>query len=152
MVFNTGVSCGALRLGATRNDLCPVHALLRFIVIRPFRRGPLFMFADRTYFTRVDITTLLHRILPQSLNFTTHSFREGGASALAAVGTPPYVIHIMGRWRSDAYIRHVTFSDDFIINAHRIMAHPDTNRDSGLSIQVCISIQFQFHFPDITAV
>ena len=128
--FRLGVT---LRLGATRNDLCPVHALLRYIVIRSLRCGPLFMFADNTFLTRADITTLLHRSLPQSINFNTHSFRKGGASALAAVGTPPYVIQIMGRWRSDAYTRYVTFSDEFIINANRLMACTDVDRESGLS-------------------
>ena len=128
--FRLGVT---LRLGATNNDLCPVHALLRYIVVRSFRCGPLFMFADNAYLTRAHITTLLQRSLPQSLNFNTHSFRKGGASALAAVGTPPYVIQLMGRWRSDAYTRYVTFSDEFILNANCRMARTDIDRESGLS-------------------
>ena len=128
--FRLGVT---IRLGATNNFLCPVHAMLRYIMIRGVRWGPLFMFGDYNFLTRAHITTLLRHSLPRTPNVNTHSFRRGGASALAAVGTPTYVIQIMGRWRSDAYIRYVTFSDEFILNANRIMAHPDSSRDSGLS-------------------
>lgn len=33
----------------------------------------------------------------------THSFRQGGATALLAAGAPTWVIKVMGRWKSDAW-------------------------------------------------
>ena len=98
------------------------------IVIRSFRRGPLFMLAAaRTYLTRADITTLLHHSLPQSVIFNTHSFLHWLQSVL------PTVFQVMGRWRSDTYTRYVTFSDEFIIHANCLMACTDVDRESGLS-------------------
>jgi hypothetical protein len=33
----------------------------------------------------------------------THSFRQGGATALLAAGAPEWIIKTMGRWRSDSW-------------------------------------------------
>ena len=55
-------------------------------------------------------------------NINTHSFRAGGATNLANLGVPDYVIQIMGRWRSDAYKRYLHFSDSYIRQLHVRMA------------------------------
>ena len=67
---------------------------------------------------------LLGRALPDVPNVNTHSFRRGGATALAATGTPAHIIQIMGRWQSNAFIRYIEIPDEFIANAHRSMVKP----------------------------
>jgi hypothetical protein len=124
--FRVGVT---LRIGVTHNALCPVHALLRFLVRRGGRLGPLFLFADGRFLIRAHITDLLHRSLPFSRGFNTHSFRRGGASALAAAGQSPYVIQTLGRWKSDAYVTYVQLSDEFLVHTTRIMAHATAPAD-----------------------
>ena len=117
--FRQGVT---IRIAATGNDLCPLRALLMFLVRRGNRPGPLFLFHDNRYLLRAHIATLLQQHNSPPLHFNTHSLRQGGATALAAAGTPQYVIQILGRWRSDAFKRYLEFSDEFITNANRAMA------------------------------
>ena len=45
--------------------------------------------------------------------YTTHSFRVGGASQLAAGGTPEYIIMKMGRWKSLAFLDYIRESSSF---------------------------------------
>jgi hypothetical protein len=42
--------------------------------------------------------------------FAMHSFRIGGASALASAGIPNYTIQNMGRWKSLAFLRYIRLS------------------------------------------
>ena len=43
-------------------------------------------------------------------HFHTHSFRIGGASALAARGVPDHVIQSVGRWKSLAFLAYIRLS------------------------------------------
>ena len=43
-------------------------------------------------------------------HFHTHSFRIGGASALAARGVPDHVIQCVGRWKSLAFLAYIRLS------------------------------------------
>ena len=116
--FRSGVT---VRVCATGTDLCPFGALARFIVLRGQRGGPLFAFEDGSFLTRSHVASVLQRFVPlHSVN--THSLRQGGATMLAQLGVPPYVIQSLGRWASDAYRRYIDFSDDFLAQVQGGMA------------------------------
>ena len=103
-----------VRLGTTNYPLCPVSALIRYLAIRGNRPGSLFLFENGRYLTRQHVSSVLRRSLGASVNVNTHSLRIGGASALAAVNTPDYVIQLLGRWRSDAFREYIALPDAFI--------------------------------------
>ena len=111
-----------VKLGSTGKAICPVYALQKYIKLRGYFQGPLFVFSSGAFLTRADIVKLLKDCLPASVNINTHSFRIGGASAAASAGLPETTIKILGRWSSDAYKRYVHFSDDNVINWSRMIA------------------------------
>ena len=112
-----------IRLTATNHHLCPVTAMVRFLAVRGQQQGPLFRFENGRFLTRSHVTAILKVCFPGVVTISTHSFRRGGASALAASGVPQYVIQIMGRWRSDAFLRYVELPDTFFSNTFVNMAH-----------------------------
>ena len=83
--------------------------------------GPLYLFQNSAFLTRNRVVDLLRRALPDVPNINTHSFRRGGATALASAGIPAHIIQIMGRWQSNAFIKYIEIPDDFIAEAHRSM-------------------------------
>lgn len=92
--------------------LCPVMLLERLLREEPgAEHEPLFMTKTRTPLTRKVFTDTTTRQLTK-LGFSTsaiksHSFRIGGASLLARNGTPAYMIQLLGRWTSDAYMAYI---------------------------------------------
>ena len=104
-----------IRIAPSYTDFCPVLAIQHYLRIRPFRvSAPLFIFDNGTFLTRLDVSLLLQRSLPNSVNINTHSFRIGGASATASAGVSDSVIKILGRWSSDAYKRYIRVSDSIL--------------------------------------
>ena len=118
--FRLGVT---IRIGVLQHALCPVSALERYLIYRGCQPGPLFHFRNGSYLTRTGIYDLLMRSLPHVRNVNTHSFRRGGATALAAAGVPTHVIQVMGRWKSNAYARYIEIPDTFFIRANTDMAN-----------------------------
>ena len=119
--FREGV---CLKIGMLNHYLCPVRALARYLLIRGPRPGPLYIFRNGAHLTRARIHDLLARALPEVQNINTHSFRRGGASALAAAGTPDTTIRVLGRWKSNAYAEYIEYTDAFFITANRAMSRP----------------------------
>ena len=104
-----------VRVGASRSEICPVSALVTYL-LRSRRRGggPLFLFQDGRHLTRVHVAAVVQGALGRDVNLNTHSFRIGGASALATSGVPAYQIQLLGRWRSDAFLAYIRLSDDYV--------------------------------------
>ena len=109
--FRMGIT---LRICAISHPLCPVRAIIRFLRRRGTQPGPLFRYQNGTYLTRQKMRDLLARSLPFLDNVNTHSFRRGGASALADAGVPGHVIQILGRWKSGAYTQYIRYSEQFL--------------------------------------
>ena len=120
--FRVGVS---IRIAATSHTICPVRWVRVYLQSWKESYGPLFTFRSGRYLVRNDIAKLMTNSLAGT-NINTHSFRAGGATNLANLGVPDYVIQIMGRWRSDAYKRYLHFSDSYIRQLHLRMATPGT--------------------------
>ena len=67
---------------------------------------PLYVFGDGTYLTCYKLTRFLSMVL-QDCSIRSHSFRIGGATALAAAGYPDTFIQTIGRWSSDCFRQYI---------------------------------------------
>ena len=94
-------------LGATGAELCPVAALLDYLIIRGSTPGPLFHHPDGQPLRRQWFVTKVQQALSaagvQGSCFNGHSFRIGVASSASAAAVPETVIKALGRWQSSAY-------------------------------------------------
>ena len=101
--FRQGVS---IHLHQT-NLLCPVSALLAYLVVRGTQDGPLFQLEDGTPLTRSRLVSELRDALQAAdmdlEHYVGHSFRIGAATTAAACGVPVDIIKTLGRWKSQAY-------------------------------------------------
>lgn len=103
-------------LKKTGRLICPVQALVDYLLVRPNREGALFLQEDGSPFTKDQMikavrTALLQAGLSPDL-FAGHSFRIGAATTAAAAGVPAHIIKFMGRWSSDAYLLYVRADTD----------------------------------------
>ena len=96
----------------THDDLCPVTAMLAWIVLRSRPRDdPLFYFQSRAPLTRSNFVTHFKNALSiagiDPAGYSGHSFRIGAATTAARRGLQDSTIKQLGRWRSDAYQRYI---------------------------------------------
>ena len=113
-----------ISLFAVPSPLCPVSALWHFSRIRRYSAGlPLFTLDDGHFLTRDLVVSVLRSAFPTEPNLNTHSFRIGGASALAEAGVPEYVIQAMGRWSSDSFLRYIRTPRDSLRSFHHRMSY-----------------------------
>ena len=98
-------------LGRTRDELCPVAALLQWLVQRGNAPGPLFKFASGGPLTRPLLVARLRTFIQQmggnATGFSGHSFRSGAATTAAQHNIPDSQIKLMGRWKSNAFQRYI---------------------------------------------
>ena len=117
--FGRGAS---VQLTAIPSPFCPVSALAHYTAARRSSSGPLFIFSDGAFLTRAHLAGILRAVFPLQSDIHTHSFRIGGATALASAGVPEYLIQIMGRWSSDSFLRYIHIPDRSIASFHAYMA------------------------------
>ena len=102
--FRQGIN---LYLGKTGKEICPIKALLPYLVLRGDRPGPLFLLQDGRRLTRQIFATTLDNLLKElhlnPVEFNTHSFRIGAATSAKEANISDMYIKMLGRWRSDAY-------------------------------------------------
>ena len=107
-------------LGATAADLCPVSALLDYLVARGGAPGPLFITGDSQALTRSVFVQQVQAALSASgldgSKFNGHSFRIGAATSASQGGVPETTIKILGRWQSTAYQQYIRPSADHLAN------------------------------------
>jgi hypothetical protein len=98
-------------IGKTNTDICPVSAILRYLLQRGKTQGPLFMFRDGRFLTRQRLVGEMRQVLQKAgvdqSKYCGHSFRIGAATTAAARGVEDSVIKTLGRWRSLAYLQYV---------------------------------------------
>ena len=98
-------------LGATGTDLCPVAAILDYMVRRGNHPGPMFQFQDHRPLTRARLVTELREALHtsgyDSHNYAGHSYRIGAATTAALCGIQDSTIKMLGRWQSSAYTLYI---------------------------------------------
>ena len=90
---------------------CPYELLLNYLAVRGSNPGPLFSFIDGKGVTRNFFNSKLKLGLEfiglDVTRYKSHSLRIGGASYLSGLGLSDLQIKIMGRWRSDAFLRYI---------------------------------------------
>ena len=121
--FRRGVH---LFIGKTGTDLCPVNAMLRYLVVRGTQGGPLFRFQDGRLLTRPRFVEEVWKALQQAgidqSKYCGHSFRIGAATTAAARGMEDSVIKTLGRWRSLAYLDYVRIPRDRLAQYSNLLA------------------------------
>ena len=121
--FRLGVT---IHLGRTDSVLCPVAALMAYLVVRGKGKGPLFRFEDGRPLTRPRLVTAVRDALKaagfQPDLYSGHSFRIGAATTAAACGVPVDVIKALGRWKSEAYQLYVRLPSDELSQISRKLA------------------------------
>ncbi len=94
-------------LGRTNEDLCPVGALLSYLVVRPKVPGPLFITQDGAPLTKPLFISRIQHLLSskgvEARHYQGHSFRIGAATTAASNGVPDHLIKTLGRWASSCY-------------------------------------------------
>ena len=102
--FRVGIN---IYVGKTGNVLCPVSAVLHYMVSRGPGVGPLFKFEDGSPLTRAKFVEKVKEALAlvgvDSKGYSGHSFRIGAATAAAKQGISDASIKMLGRWKSSAY-------------------------------------------------
>ena len=113
-------------LGCTGNILCPVAAVLAYLVRRGPQQGPLFLFSDGTPLSRQRLVAKLRQALSAcgfDCNiYAGHSFRIGAATTAAAKSVEDSTIRTLGRWRSDAYQRYIRLDSCTLAGMSRTLA------------------------------
>ena len=98
-------------VGRTNKPLCPVSALLAYMVMRGKGPGPLFIFQDGKPLSRPRFVTEIKRALSAAgidpKPYSGHSFRIGAAMTAANQGVEDSTIKMLGRWKSSAYQRYI---------------------------------------------
>ena len=106
--FRKGV---AVYLGASGAELCPVAAVLNYMVSRGSQPGPFFLFENKRPLTRDRLVNEMRKALEASgvdaNQYSGHSFRIGAATTAASRGVPDSLIKTLGRWESAAYMMYI---------------------------------------------
>ena len=104
-------------IGCSKTQVCAYCAIRSYhsLHIRTFNKvrdpKPLLTFHNGVYLSRTLLITNLKMYLalagidPQQ--YSSHSFRIGGATSAAAAGLADWEIKILGRWTSDTYQRYI---------------------------------------------
>ena len=96
--FRMGIS---LFIGKVHSDLCPVAAMMAYLVSRGSVPGPLFVFKDGRFLTRPRFVSAVRQALQSAgvdcLKYAGHSFRIGAATTAASRGMEDSIIKTLGR-------------------------------------------------------
>ncbi len=114
-----------LFLGRTQSDICPVKALVNYLVVRGRKKGPLFLFPDGVCLTRQRLVTVVRDAIRKAgldpTKYCGHSFRIGAATTAAKNGLEDSVIKTLGRWRSLAYLEYVRIPRDQLAGYSQVL-------------------------------
>ena len=113
-------------IGRTEDELCPVVAVLNYIVQRGEQPEPFFHFGDRTPLTKARFTTKVRDALAavgvECTSYSGHSFRIGAATTAAMAGVADLVIQSLGRWSSTAFLGYIHTSREQLAGVARVLA------------------------------
>ena len=97
---------GTIVLGKLEQfPLCPLSAILSYLVVRGKTAGPLFVWKSGLFLTWENFVAAVRGAL--EADFNGHSFRIGAATTAASRGMEDSMIKTLGRWESDAYQRYI---------------------------------------------
>lgn len=98
-------------VGKTGGSICPITAMMEYLLYRGVSQGPLFILQDGSPLSRTTLVTWLKQTVSRAgmdaSRFSGHSFRIGAATTAAAKGISAETIQTLGRWASDSYKRYI---------------------------------------------
>ena len=123
--FREGVT---VYLGVTGCSLCPVAAILSYMVLRGGDSGPFFfLFENDDYLTRDrfvrDLRSALSAVGCRPQDYACHSFRIGVATAAARAGVADSLIQTLGRWQSSAFQLYICTPWDTLCAVSRTLVN-----------------------------
>ena len=121
--FRKGVK---LVIGRTNDDLCPVTALLSYLIHHGDASGTLFQLDNHTPLSKPKFVDHVHHALladnvPAHL-YTGHSFHIGAATTAASAGTEDSTIQTLGCWKNSAYLLYIRLNPSYLANLSSTMA------------------------------
>ncbi len=121
--YRKGVS---IYLGTTGSDLCPVAAMLDYMVRRGPAPGPMFTFEDGRLLTRARLVSHLRGALKAAgyapEKYAGHSFRSGAATTASLCGLQDSLIKTLGRWQSAAYTLYIQTPPNTLLTVSKALA------------------------------
>ena len=106
--------------------LCPLTAMLSYLVVRGKFEGPLFVWKDGLFLTQANFVAAVKKACEaagmDAMEFNGHNFRIGAATTVASRGMEDCVIKTLGRWESDAYQRYIKIPRKELASYTRILA------------------------------
>ena len=115
----------SLFIGKVHSDLCPVAAMMAYLVSRGSVPGPLFVFKDGRFLTRPRFVSAVRQALQSAgvdcLKYAGHSFRIGAATTAASRGMEDSIIKTLGRWKSLAYLEYVKIPRQQLANYSSVL-------------------------------
>lgn len=115
-----------LYIGATNTELCPVAAVIEYLLARGSKEGPLFIWQDGRYLTRQSFVQAIREALSmagmEAKNYAGHSFHIGAATSAAECGLPESTIKMLGRWQSSAYMLYIKTPQEALASVARVLA------------------------------
>jgi len=121
--------CKGIRLclGNTDSDVCPLKAILPYMVTRGTKLGPFFLTTDNKPLTcqrfHTSLSNLLDKIGLPARDYNIHSFRIGAATTAKDAGVSDTHIQMIGRWQSSAYQRYIQTSPSQLAKLTKLLAH-----------------------------
>ena len=118
---------------ATNTSTCPVRSMYHYFNLVPpgNQSGPLFSGGRFSPLSRAHVTSVMRQLLQATgvtpFHYSSHSFRIGAATTLAAAGLPATLIKAMGQWKSHAYESYVQFPPSSLDAVSSILAHTDAD-------------------------
>ena len=121
--FGQGVT---IYLGVTKNELCPVTALLQYLTIQPARECLLFISREGKFLTKPWLVEKVRKALTaagiDSTHYSGHSFRIGTATTSATCGVSDNLIKTRGRWSSSAIQSYIKIPSIDLAQAPSVLA------------------------------
>ena len=112
-------------VGRTESELCPVSAVLAYMVVRGPGEGPFFRFKDGRPLTRERFVQHVRRALGRAgidcNSYAGHSFRIGAATTAARRGVSDATIKMLGRWKSTAYQLYIRTPRDQLARVSQVL-------------------------------
>ena len=116
----------AIFVGATGSELCPVAETVHYVRIRGPSPGPFLRFHDGSPLTKAALVKRVREALTKlgldASCYAGQSFRIGAATTAACSGIEDSAIRSLGRWRSDAFLRYIRPSGEYLAEYSRHMA------------------------------
>ena len=118
-----------IAIHASGASTCPIRALQLYVsAILPLQDdSPVLKAGGFSPLDRQHLTNTIRHILLKTKyshhQYSSHSFRSGGATTVVAAGIPNWLIKILERWSSNAYQVYIHSSLAMIQSIPALLAH-----------------------------